>query len=382
MEKFQANGFPLLIGSLPMGDHEKAVKLVLEYTPDIPLWVQLPVYKEEGMIFQFMPGLPGLSIEDGRAYLDTEKESFSDDLLSFYEDYMAVAEGKSDIGQSRFAMKADTTKGFFTLMERVRMLDTSPVAVKGQVTGPITFCTGIKNQSGRAIFYDEQLRDAAVKLLAQKARWQVRQLSEFGCPVIIFLDEPALAGFGSSEFISISQEEVAACFEEIIGAIHEEGGLAGVHVCANTDWTLILDSPADIVNFDAYAYFDAFILYKKQIKAFLESGRIIAWGIVPTLEPSDIEKETADSLTAQWEDKARQIEEMGIDRSVLLAQSFITPSCGTGSLSLDHATKVLRLTKEVSEQVRNWERKGLGVKNLSRFHLGDTRHPHFPIPNT
>ncbi len=352
MEKFQANGFPLLIGSLPMGDHEKAVELVLEHTPDIPLWVQLPVYKEEGMIFQFMPGLPGLSIEDGRAYLDTEKESFSDELLSFYEEYIAVSERKSDIGQSRFAMKADTAKGFFTLMERVRMLDTPPTAVKGQVTGPITFCTGIKNQSGRAIFYDEQLRDAAVKLLAQKARWQVRQLSEFGCPVIIFLDEPALAGFGSSEFISISQEEVAACFEEIIGAIHEEGGLAGVHVCANTDWTLILDSPADIVNFDAYAYFDAFILYAKQIKAFLESGRIIAWGIVPTLEPADIEKETTDSLVAQWEAKARQIEEMGINRSVLLAQSFITPSCGTGSLSLDHATKVLRLTKEVSERVR------------------------------
>ena len=35
----------------------------------------------------------------------------------------------------------------------------------------------------------------------------------------------------------------------------QEGGLVGVHVCANTDWSLVLDSSADIVSFDAYALF-------------------------------------------------------------------------------------------------------------------------------
>ena len=41
-------------------------------------------------------------------------------------------------------------------------MDRSPVAVKGQVTGPITFCTGIADEQRRAIFYNEQVRDAAV----------------------------------------------------------------------------------------------------------------------------------------------------------------------------------------------------------------------------
>jgi len=53
-EEFQPNCYPLLIGSLPLGDHKEALRLVFTYTPDIPLWVQLPVYKEEAMINQFL----------------------------------------------------------------------------------------------------------------------------------------------------------------------------------------------------------------------------------------------------------------------------------------------------------------------------------------
>jgi hypothetical protein len=101
-----------------------------------------------------------------------------------------------------------------------------------------------------------------------KARWQTRQLSKSGKPVILFFDEPALTGFGSSAFISISREEVFRCFEEVFEAVHSEGGLAGVHVCANADWSLILDSSADIVSFDAYEYFDTFILYSNKSKHF------------------------------------------------------------------------------------------------------------------
>jgi hypothetical protein len=77
------------------------------------------------------------------------------------------------------------------------------VAIKGQVTGPITFGMGLKDHQGRAVYYDLNARDAAVKLLALKAAYQVRTFKAFGCPVIVFLDEPALAGYGSSEMISI-----------------------------------------------------------------------------------------------------------------------------------------------------------------------------------
>lgn len=353
MENFHANSLPVLIGSLPMDDHREAIELVLKYTPRIPLWVQLPVHKEEGMIAQFLPGLPGLAIKKDKAFIDTNSENFDDDLLKFYEDYMAVVEEKTDILCSRFALNADTANGFFELMKQIETLPDVPVAVKGQITGPITFCTGINDQNGRAVFYDEQIRDAAIKLIATKARWQVRQLSRFGCPVIIFFDEPALAGFGSSAFISISHDDVVKCFEEVIEAVHLEKGIAGIHVCANADWSLVLESSANIVSFDAYSFFDRFILYPAQIKKFIESGGILAWGIVPTLRVDDIEKETIDSLVDKWKDRARKVELLGIDKSKILAQSLITPSCGTGFLSLDHATRVLSLTRGVSDRLRD-----------------------------
>lgn len=352
IKNFQANGLPVLIGSLPMDDHTEAVKLVFSYTPEIPLWVQLPVYKEEGMIAQFLSGLPGLMIEKERACIDTSAGGFGEDLLKFYEDYIAVVEGGSDLSGSRFALTKDGAAGFFEFTKQLKVVSVPLVAVKGQITGPVTFCTGMNDQNGKAIFYDEQIRDAAVKLLALKARWQVRELSKFGVPAIIFFDEPALAGFGSSAFISITKDEVAKCFNEVIEAVHSEGGLAGIHVCANTDWSLVLGSSADIVSFDAYSFFDRFILYSDHIRKFVESGRILAWGIVPTSKTEDVEKETVDSLVIKWEDKVRELESLGFDRSKILAQSLITPSCGTGSLSLENAKKVLRLTREVSDMLR------------------------------
>lgn len=353
MENFQANSLPVLIGSLPLSDHEEAIRLVFKNTPEIPLWVQLPVYKKEGMLEQFLPGLPGLTIEKDRVFIDTSGENFDNELLGFYEDYMAVVEGEIDLDDSRFALQADTARGFFVFMEHLQALNDQPVAVKGQITGPITFGTGVKDQNGRAIFYDERIREAAVKLLALKARWQVKRLSKFGTTALIFFDEPALAGFGSSAFISIARDQVANCFEEVIEAVHSEGGLAGIHVCANADWSLVLESSADIVSFDAYSFFDRFILYPEHIKKFIEAGKILAWGIIPTLRVEDIEKETTDSLVAQWENKARQVAGLGINMASVQAQALITPSCGTGSLSLDHAKKVLRLTKTVSDRLRS-----------------------------
>ena len=352
-ESFQANGLPAFVGSLPLTDHEEAGDLIFEHTPEIPFWAQLPAHAEEGMLVQFTSGLPGLSGENRDVCVKMNGDSFEDDLLEFFEDYMAVLEGRTTLDDSRFVLHEDTAKGFFVLLERLKKLSTPPVAVKGQITGPFTFCTGIVDQDKRAIFYEPHLRDAAVKLLALKARWQVRHLSQIQKPVLLFFDEPGLAGVGSSEFTSISNIDINQCFEEVFEAVHLEGGLAGIHVCANTDWSLVLESDADIVNFDAYGYFDRFALYSNQIEKFINSGKILAWGIVPTLDIDAIERETSPSLVSQLTDKMKQIASLGIDMQHLINQSLITPSCGSGSLNIDLAKKVFKLTREVSQEIRS-----------------------------
>jgi methionine synthase II (cobalamin-independent) len=356
--KLAADMLPLLIGSLPLTDHVEAVRRVFETTPDIPLWVQLPACPREGMMTQFLSGFPGLTFSVDKTFIATDAPDFEAEMVKFYEEYLLVSGGEKDLLDSRFALETDAAAGFFAFTDRLRAGAAPKVAVKGQITGPFTICTGTRERNGRAIFYNAELKDAAITLLALRAAWQVRVLSAFKEPVIIFLDEPALAGYGSSAFIGITREEVASGLEQLISAIHSEGGLAGVHVCANTDWSLILESQADIVNFDAYSFFDRFILYKEPLREFIESGRILAWGIIPTQRPEDIERETAASLAALWRDQAATVTSLGIDPGRLRAQSLITPSCGTGSLSPGHAMRVLRLTRELSDLLREGEGKG------------------------
>ncbi|MDY6955048.1 MAG: hypothetical protein SWE60_26400, partial [Thermodesulfobacteriota bacterium] len=151
----------------------------------------------------------------------------------------------------------------------------------------------------------------------------------------------------------ISREDVGRVLSEVIDAIHVAGGLAGVHVCANTDWSLILDSAADILSFDAYGFFDRLALFQEGLKGFFDQGRVLAWGIVPTSDGHDIEKETGPSLVAKWQGQVAHLESLGMDRDSILAQSLITPSCGTGSLTLDQAVKVLEMTRQVSQSLRS-----------------------------
>lgn len=342
-----------LIGSLPYTDHNLALAKAIAHTPEILSWPQLPSNPCEQMIPQFLPGMPGLRSDDDRSYVARNRDDFDTELLSFYEAYLAITESDGDPAAFGLALSPDIAGGFFALVDYLKSPKRPLLAVKGQVTGPITFGTGVKDDNGRPIFYDDQTRDAAIKLLAIKARWQVSMLSKGSWPVIIFIDEPALAGFGSSELISISREEVIASLEEIVMAIHAAGGLAGIHVCANTDWSLVLAAGVDIVNFDAYQYFDRFILFPDEIIDFLHRNGVLAWGIIPTGDPASIESETDDTISQRWRGYAQQMMSMGIKKDILMDQSMITPSCGLGSLSIKHAEKVLALTKNVSARLRS-----------------------------
>lgn len=350
MFPFQPNCLPLLIGSLPLTDHAEAAELIFKYTPHLPIWPQLPIFREEGMLLQFLEGLPGVRETDGRIFLDSESPDFEAEVLAFYEDYLMVTEGAAPLETSRFRLSPETARGFYAFLDLADKRG-SLVALKGQITGPITFCTSLVDQGGRAIFYNDQLRDAAVKLLALKARWQARKMTEICERAIVFFDEPGMAGLGSSAFITITREDILTCFAEVFAAVREENGLTGVHVCANTEWPVVFESGVDIVSYDAYSFFDKLVLYKDHLVKFFAGGGILASGIVPT-SPECIDIENVDSLVGRWMQQADQLQALGIDRQQVFAQTLITPSCGTGAVSRAQAEKVLWLTSEVSQKIR------------------------------
>lgn len=348
---FTPNGRPALIGSLPLTDHDEALEWVLRHCPQIPLWVQLPAHPRELMVPQFQDGMPGLVEHSGKAVVDVAGLDFEAQLAAFYQEYLEIVEGLRPLESSRFAMAPDAAPGLFTLLRRLPSLAPPPIAVKGQITGPITFGMSLTDMHGRALFYHGAARDAAIKLLALRARWQVAQLAAASRAVLLFVDEPGLAGLGSSAMIGVSDNDVRAALEEVFEAIHAAGGLAGIHVCGNTDWGLILGSSVDMVSFDAHGFIDRFLLYAEPLRAYLAAGRLLALGVVPTGAVADIEAATIDSVFACLQRTIAGLTALGVARETVIAQSLITPSCGTGSLSPELALKVLGLTREVARRL-------------------------------
>ena len=56
----------------------------------------------------------------------------------------------------------------------------------------------------------------------------------------------------------------------------------GIHCCGNTDWSLLLNAPIDILSFDSYGYFESLRLYDRALAQYLARGGWLAWGLVPT----------------------------------------------------------------------------------------------------
>src|SRR4030042_2107054 len=207
-----------------------------------------------------------------------------------------------------------------------RIASDKAVMLKGQVTGPFTLGTNLLDQDGRCSYYNEQLRDIVIKTIRMKALWQIAQLKRFSLPVMIFLDEPSLLGFGKHLFLTISREDVIGDINDVTTAIHDQGGRAGVHCEENTDWSLLMETDLDILDFDAYDHLQAIPLYPAELRAFLDRGGCLGWGIVPTLDIKAAASETIPSLLSRFEEGLKQLAEKGFDRELLLRRALITRS--------------------------------------------------------
>jgi methionine synthase II (cobalamin-independent) len=341
------------VGSLPHHDRQRALDLIFKETAEIPSWPQLSPHPMEQMMVQYTEGLPGLASEPNRSRFVTSHPSFEQELVDFYEEYLAVTNDELSLAQSRFRLGEESGRTFLAFLERLQRQQPPPAGVKGQTTGPFTMLAGLKDENDQLALYDPRLRDAVVKALALKAQWQAEQLSRLSLPVMVFIDEPALAGFGSSAFITVSAAEVISMLNEVAGHIRAAGGLAGVHVCANTDWSLFFGGLLDVINFDAYTYFERFALYRQDLVDFVDRGGIVAWGIVPTLGEESIKQENAASLVGRWRRQVEQLVDTNLSLETIFRQSIITPSCGCGTLSEPLAERVVHLTREVSERLRH-----------------------------
>lgn len=359
--KFEPCCLATTIGSLPHTDAARATRLMLKSTPEIPSWVQFPKRTfHENMMIQFTEGLPALVQDGDRIFFSTQAENFAEQLTEFYERYLAATEESQNI-KSRsealdgFGLSSQYAIGFSEFMSQLAEPSVigSAVMLKGQVTGPFTLGTNLVDQTGRCAYYDEQLRDVIVKTISMKAMWQMERLDAFGLPVMIFIDEPSLLGFGKMTFLSVSREDVIRDINEVAGVIHAKSGLAGVHCEENTDWSLLMETDLDVLDFDAYDHLQGITLYPKELERFFARGGCLGWGIVPTLDKDAAATETVESLLARFEEGIEQFVARGFDRDLLRRRALITPSCGAGGVLTEPlAERVLDLLHNLSTTLR------------------------------
>jgi hypothetical protein len=324
------------IGSLPHTDPDEACRLVLE-TFDIPFWPQLPKLSfREFMIPQYSEALPFLKIDETREAIWIERDS-SDALSVFYEAYSD--EWRAPISES-FA------KGLYAFIRRIEK-SFSPF-LKGHVTGPLTFTLGLKDDKGKLVYYDEELREISLLLLKARTLWQIELLKNYAGQVIIFIDEPILSALGTSSYIGVDNNEALRLLRETADSVKNAGGITGIHCCGKADWPLVIKSGVSIISFDAYDYLETISLYPEEFSGFLQKGGYLAWGIVPTTEA--IRDENVDSVKRRFDAGIKHLSKF-IPESLLLSQILLTPSCGTGSLSIDETSKVFGIVSELKKSI-------------------------------
>jgi len=320
------------IGSLPFTDVDKAIDMIFDVCFEVPFWPQLPKRSpDENMYAPFLENVPSVVFEKNSVFVNTEE---TEGIEKFYE-YVEAG----DI--SKFAISERMSPGFYRFLDRINEVSDKVKFIKCQLTGPFSIGLGLKDEKGVPIIYNYSYYDIIKKSIHMKARWMVDKIKS-KVPekeIIIFFDEPYMVSFGSA-YVSIDKDEVISIFDEVLTGIE---AIRGVHCCGNTDWSVLLNTKVDIINYDAFNYLETIFYFRDELKGFLKRGGVLSPGIVPS---SDIvmEKNLKDmeELLFKFKGHLKDV----LDNNI--KELIVTTSCGLGSLREEVAIKAMVLLKELS----------------------------------
>lgn len=338
---FEPKMMAYCMAGMPRRSIDEACDVMIRYFPEI---TTIPMPTQSQRIWT--ERTPLLKIDREKKQIFFEVDAGRDgELVEFYEKHLAE-------DWEYFGISPDLDPTLYALAERHREKPWAGLhRIHFGFPGLYSWGLSIKDNKGKPALYNPTLRDVMIKTLSAKARWRERKIQELfpGVETMVTVGDGALSVYLSAGGTG-AWEEVKQDYNAMMKPIQ---GISVIHCCSNFDWSLLMSTDADVINFDAYQYGETLALYADALEAFLERGGMIAWGIVPTAGAGgDVEKESPESLVDQLERLLNMMAEMGIDRQQLLAASWITPTCTTNTLTPEHSDRVYAYSQEVSQIMR------------------------------
>jgi hypothetical protein len=253
------------IGSLPLKSVSAAIQSIVEFSPEIPFWPQLPQLSErEIAIGQELNFISAYIEPRGTGYGYQVKEGLIDSVVE------ALHSSNGELTQANAA-------GFFAFETALSSdLFGQPLAVKGQTEGPMTLSAYLFHK-GRPFLSDPALFSSVAFHVSQLICWQFERLSSAGVPVILFVDEPALY----LEETGVSEDQRLSALSAILDDARTREAYAGLHCCAARPFERMFRVKPDILSFDAHEGLESFFAHPHAID-FVNQGGIVAYGLIPT----------------------------------------------------------------------------------------------------
>ena len=220
----------------------------------------------------------------------------------------------------------------------VAALEASPPAhriVKLQVTGPVTLAIALERGAGRG-----RGQADAVDLAAEIATWlaasaagQTDALAELGFDVVLIIDEPGVATAG------LVPGDVS-----VWDPLRRVGAAWGLHICGAVPWPLVDAAEPDVLSFDSLRQAPEDPAIAALTRLVSRGGRIM-WGMVDPVDPSGARSVgLLAGAISMFGNALSPVE--------VLAASLLSPSCGTGRLSIESERRVAATVQGVADAMR------------------------------
>lgn len=221
--------------------------------------------------------------------------------------------------------------------------------VKVQAPGPITLAAQLELPNGhRAITDIGALRDLTASLAEGMSRHRAELARRLSTTVVVQFDEPllqvALAGrlTGVTSFSPVHPVDESVATELLDICVAGVGTEVVLHSCApELPWKMLQRSTISAVSVDVATLKPADL---DGIGEFIEAGRVVLLGVVPTTAPAtrpDVEQVAA--AAAQVTDR------LGFPRSVLAERVGVTPACGLAGATVEWAKTAIGLVHKVAD---------------------------------